>query len=280
MYVPSIAQNKKRMPEGTVIDKRYDEIRYTDEGAFGPMEPLQYWIDIIDSGLSVSDVKLLGINGGTTASAEYNIAIALGVPLGFVEDSGGEAARILRDDDWGAQKMPACLPNDPFTVKTYIGSSKSDMQEEDRDTIARTIHDDYRHSRLSDAQKEDPAMAEWDKLPFDLQSSNRDQADNIGEKLNRIGCTVQKVTTRPVTLMTFTDKEVEIMAEMEHGRWNAERLLKGWTGAEERDHDKKTRPYIVSWSMLPEKVKEWDRRTVRNIPEFLAKVGLEIRREE
>lgn len=29
--------------------------------------------------------------------------------------------------------------------------------------------------------------------------------------------------------MTFTEDEVEIMAEIEHARWNVERLLDGWT---------------------------------------------------
>jgi hypothetical protein len=34
----------------------------------------------------------------------------------------------------------------------------------------------------------------------------------------------------------------------------------------------------VSWTALPEKIKEWDRETVRKIPAFLAKIKLEIRR--
>ncbi|MBA7640533.1 hypothetical protein ES703_48202 [subsurface metagenome] len=41
---------------------------------------------------------------------------------------------------------------------------------------------------------------------------------------------------------------------------------------------KKTSPYLVGWSELPDNVKERDRELVRQIPEFLAKVGLEIHR--
>ncbi len=69
--------------------------------------------------------------------------------------------------------------------------------------------------------------------------------------------------------------EVEIMAEMEHTRWNVEWLLDGWTWGERRDIIKKTSPYLVGWSELPDDVKEWDRQTVRKIPQFLARVGLE-----
>lgn len=67
-------------------------------------------------------------------------------------------------------------------------------------------------------------------------------------------------------------------AEMEHARWTAERLLDGWTWGEERDLLKKTSPYLVPWSALADDVKEWDRESVRRIPESLAKVGLEVHR--
>jgi len=49
------------------------------------------------------------------------------------------------------------------------------------------------------------------------------------DKLHRIGCTVRKVTDRDIVLMAFIEDEIEIMAEMEHTRWNVERLRDGWT---------------------------------------------------
>jgi hypothetical protein len=78
--------------------------------------------------------------------------------------------------------------------------------------------------------------------------------------------------------MTFTEDEIEIMAKMEHARWNEERLRDGWRWGKKRDIIKKTSPYLVGWSELPEDAKERDRQTVRKIPELLAKVGLEIQR--
>ena len=79
--------------------------------------------------------------------------------------------------------------------------------------------------------------------------------------------------------MTFTEDEVEILAEMEHQRWNSDRLLDGWVLGEKKDVEKKTSPYLVPWSELTHDVKEQDRQMVRNIPELLAKVGLEIHRQ-
>lgn len=149
-----------------------------------------------------------------------------------------------------------------------------------RETIARAVHEDYRRARANKSQSQEPPMAEWDELLDYLKESNRQQADHIFKKIHRIGCTIHKVTKRNVTPITFTKDEVEIMAEMEHARWNIERLRNGWQWGEKRDSIKKTSPYLVPWSQLPDKVKEWDRHTVRSIPELLARVGLEVRRDK
>jgi RyR domain-containing protein len=77
--------------------------------------------------------------------------------------------------------------------------------------------------------------------------------------------------------VSFSDDEVEVLAELEHDRWTAERLADGWQpGA--RDVLAKTSPHLVGWSELPEDVKEWDREPMRRIPQLLAGVGLQIRR--
>ena len=63
---------------------------------------------------------------------------------------------------------------------------------------------------------------------------------------------------------------------MEHGRWNAERLLEGWKLGPNRDHDKKISPYLVAWEELPEKIKQYDRDAVKALPEKLREYGYEI----
>ena len=126
---------------------------------------------------------------------------------------------------------------------------------------------------------DEPAMASWEKLPDMFKESNLQQADDIFNELRRISCTVVKTEGREVAKMTFTRDEIEVMAEMEHARWNVERLLDGWKWSTHRDVVKKTSPYLVGWADLPEDLKEWDRETVRKIPEFLAKAGLEVHRQ-
>jgi hypothetical protein len=152
------------------------------------------------------------------------------------------------------------------------------LPKEIRDLLAKEIHEGYRAMKMDGLGSEDPALAEWEKLPVDLKESNAQQADHIFWKLRLINCRSEKPAGRDPVLLEFTGDEVEYLAEIEHGRWNAERLLEGWTWGERKDLVKKTSPYLTSWAALPEEVKEWDRETVRKIPAFLAKFGLEVRR--
>jgi len=163
-------------------------------------------------------------------------------------------------------------------VRAFIGSGSPKLPDDIRQTIARASHEAHRKLQASRQSSEDPAMAEWDALLENLKESNRQQADHIAEKLRQIGCSMHPVAGEEISPMEFTDSEIEIMAEMEHARWTAERLLGGWTWGEERDVLKKTSPYLVPWSALADYVKEWDRESVRKIPESLAKVGLEVHR--
>jgi hypothetical protein len=65
---------------------------------------------------------------------------------------------------------------------------------------------------------------------------------------------------------------------MEHARWNAERLLAGWTLGE-RDTKRHINPYLVPWSELPENIREYDRQAVRKIPALLACIQKKVVRK-
>jgi hypothetical protein len=147
-----------------------------------------------------------------------------------------------------------------------------------REAVGRAIHENYRRDQADRKPADDPAMAEWDALPEHLRESNRQQADHIFEKLRSIGCTVHDAGDGGAELFSFTTDEIELMSEMEHDRWTAERRADGWRPGATRDVLKKISPHLVSWEELPEEVRQWDREPVRRIPELLAGVGLEIRR--
>jgi hypothetical protein len=145
--------------------------------------------------------------------------------------------------------------------------------------LGRAIHEEYvaaQRQRGADPAG-NPALVEWDRLPADLRRSNLDQAADILRKVRTIGCDVERLTDWDADSFAFTDSEVELMARMEHERWMSARLRAGWAhDPGPRDPALKRNPHLVAWESLPEEVREWNRRTVREMPRFLAGVGLQI----
>lgn len=106
----------------------------------------------------------------------------------------------------------------------------------------------------------------WDKLPVALQWSNFYCADSVDIKLRSLGFG----TIRP---MRLTKGQIELLAEVEHNRWNMEKLLLGYrkpTPAEEilcrdkavRKEYKEKRfihPDIRPYCELEERTKGYDR---------------------
>jgi TrkA-N domain/RyR domain len=147
------------------------------------------------------------------------------------------------------------------------------------ETIAHAIHDDYVRQQRCQGQTPgtNPSMVPWHELPETLRNSSRRQAHHIRVKLDAIGCSVQPQNNSASALFQFSDDEIRTLARLEHKRWMDERIADGWSySPEEKSLELKTSPYLISWDNLPESIKEIDRKTVRNLPTFLAKVGFEI----
>lgn len=146
-----------------------------------------------------------------------------------------------------------------------------------RELIARAIHESFRLNQ-KDRDPTDPSIQPWELLREDLKESNRLQADDIPEKLRRITCGFTPVVGRDPVLIEFTTEEIEIMAEAEHDRWNAEKRLTGWTLGDPKNNDLRITPYLVEWKDLPNDIRRWDRDAVKCIPELLARAKFEIYR--
>jgi ppGpp synthetase/RelA/SpoT-type nucleotidyltranferase len=260
------------------IDRRYSETRKTGGSYFSPLEVVDYWSDLIASGVVPASVKLIGIEGEQVSAAEYRIALALGASVGIVEGSGYEAAKLLSDRDWHTSPNLIPLPIDALTVRAFVGPGVPTLEADAREAVAQAIHEEYRETQWRTKLKGDPSMADWIDLADNLKESNRKQADDIVSKLREIGCTMHKAGRGKVRPMHLTDQEVERLGEMEHARWMIERLRDGWHWGPERNMEAKITPYLVPWHMLSAEVKEQDRNAVREIPQYLAQMGIEVRR--
>lgn len=271
-YVPG------SLPAGELIDARYSCVHKTSGTTFSPDEPLQYWTDIVLSGIRPADVKLIGINGGAISSFEYRIAVALGAKTGILRESGRAALDIMRDPDWCKEFNFIPLPRDAQTIRAFVGSGIPELEESEREVLARHIHKEYQKMQMISYKKDrkNRSLYDWGQLDQELKESNRRQADHMLVKLRECGYDIQRVPGRPIAIVSFTHEEIEHLAMMEHGRWNAERLGEGWKLGQKKDLDRRINPYLIPWDQLPEDVKDWDRNTVRKIPEMLAKIGYEV----
>lgn len=261
-------------------DHRYGELRWTDgSGAFSVIEPLQGWVDLVVSGVSPSQVHLLGINGGYIAALEYRLAWGLGAKVAIVRDSGREADVLEQEIKANEFEGMFVLPPDAMTLRAFVhlgAAAPPPLNAIHVERLARILHARYleegRH-RLGDR-----TMREWEYLDDDIQDSNRQKVAYLPQILAAVGCRIAPVAEGEVPAQ-FSDEELEIMGEMEHGRWNVERLSQGWHYARERDPEQRLSPHLVPWDTLDTATQSWDQKGILKFAEVLPEVGMQIVRD-
>ena len=234
-------------PPSASRDPRYNELVETEGDDFTPLEPLQYWMDLIAAGVKPSEVRLLGVNGGRIAAFEFRLALALGATVGVVASSGRAVPDLVQDPDWWDAKNLLSLPPDAMTLRAFVQPGASPLNPDLLDRAAQAVHvrylEDNRHVQP------DPSMLPWEKLREDFKDSNRHQAAYAEAILRKAGYGIRPAQGEGAS-PEFTDEEVELMAEMEHGRWVVERLQEGWRYGSRRDPEKKVSPYLVAANFL------------------------------
>jgi hypothetical protein len=158
------------------------------------------------------------------------------------------------------------------------------FRQEYNEAIARAIHEEFTASRLADSSRRpenDPALRPWEDLREELRESNRQQADHIAIKLRALGCELAESSDPRPAVMQFDCKDIELLSELEHTRWNTERWLAGWRYGTPSDKNIRINEYLVAWNELHDSIKKYDRDTVTKIPALLvfAKPPLKVVRQ-
>jgi hypothetical protein len=146
------------------------------------------------------------------------------------------------------------------------------------EALAKAIHNDFREKRLKEGRT-DSSVLPWEQLDDAFKDSNRQQADHVAIKLQGMGCVKAELDDPRPAVDRFEPGEVELLAEMEHTRWCAERLLADWVLGPS-DKPRRISPYIVPWAALPPEIQEYDRETVRLIPAFMGQIGKKVCRQK
>lgn len=145
------------------------------------------------------------------------------------------------------------------------------------DIIAMTLH--YNHMILNeDCHKSNPSSVKsWEELSEEMKDSTRDQVRHIPSALQKVNFELISVKEKPEAI-TFTEKEVRILAEYEHKRWSLEKKEARWEYGDIFDEEKKTHPLLVTWDNLPSYSKNNIIENVKSWPEILANSYFSIER--
>lgn len=120
--VRTVGYTPAALPENVQLDTRYTEHRRTPGHSFSPLELLQYWADLLASGVPRSEIRLLCLGGGPISAAECQMALAFGVHVGLVEHGEGtEVDRCLAEPPWTGHHGLKRLPADAAKIRAFLG---------------------------------------------------------------------------------------------------------------------------------------------------------------
>ncbi len=144
----------------------------------------------------------------------------------------------------------------PFVspITPSLSGHAGKLVSRDRDKPAAQKHLAYLESQATDASL--PAYRDWSQIEESHVHANRAAADHDAIKLFDL--------KRLKVISNADVATIERLAEVEHKRWCAERLLDGWipAGNGVRDDAKQVHDNLVPWPSLSENTKQKDRDQV------------------
>jgi len=262
---------------------------------FTPMDPLQGWTDLIAFGIKPGDIRLLCYAPGEIARVECAVALALGANVGLVVDKDLAKERSFDSTAWEGSSGLLPLPKDTMTLRAYLQIADAPLSADEKKRLeraARLAHEDY----VKSATPADASFQPWDKLADELKLSNYGQVAYWEKSLHAFGLGIRALTDddklhQPLVMADVLRKSdgggpvtneavdpIRKLAEIEHGRWNVERLSAGWRYAEVKDVAKKLSPWLIPWEKVPDHIQKYDIDAINGLPKKLREAGLELYR--
>ncbi len=140
------------------------------------------------------------------------------------------------------------------------------------DALARTLHNAYLNTQLANgaSPRGNASLISWSELPVHKKKANQHAAAHMDVKLRIANCVALPVDApEPEAVFPPDDLMMELLAQLEHRRWMADKHLAGYSYGEQRDEDRMLHPDLIPWEQLTEADKEKDRANIRQIPRLL-----------
>lgn len=219
-------------------------------------------------------VRVLAVPGDATLWPQLQLLRTLGARIGWLPlASVGVPVPDPERQLLGGAAGVVELPVDRATVRAFLRPSRWPGTDADRDAVAAALHHAYVRRHGAHKPPGDPALRPFAQLSPALQDSNRSVVDDIPAKLAAAGLRLCALADASWPANWPDQATLDLLAEMEHGRWNAERLLAGWE-AGVRDTARFVSPHLKPWDDLDEQTRGWDRDIVCDLPAVLEQAGL------
>jgi voltage-gated potassium channel Kch len=211
-----------------------------------------------------------------------NIALALGVlracNLGLSSEPGGAqwAVPIYMKEDSESEFSRQFAVGDRTKEKdAYLlafGSvervaTRAMILDGALDTGAAMAHNFYQRGLAErghmPAKELEAARRSWSDVAETYRNANRAVADHAMMKLWDLGWQAAPAGVKGETAPEVSNAEIMKVAEMEHARWMAERLMSGWRPGAKRDNKLRVHPNLVPWDQLTDADKAKDADQVR-----------------
>jgi hypothetical protein len=109
-----------------------------------------------------------------------------------------------------------------------------------------------------------PTTVPWPQLAETYRRANIRAAEHLAAKLWSLGLPdftgrlpgagrlpiLSPADRAALAAITPDDPRVQVLAELEHGRWMLDRLLDGWRYGAVRDNAQRIHPLLVPWAQL------------------------------
>ena len=246
---------------------------------------LQAWADILLQGIRPGQVRVLGINGGVLTDFELRLGLALGAVVGVAEDSGRVVKTLLDVRSPCRPEALVPLPTDAATWAAFIRGASQELDrltDQEVERAAQRVHEQLCKDNVTNPEKRDRSVLPWQKLPEAYRGYDRQQVRLAAQILAAVWYDVvpagpdESLDPENPPIPAGYESKLEALAELEHGRLCAERLLDGWRYGPKKDMLRKLSSEIVPWAKLSEATKEHGFDAVRNFPKWLAAAELRI----
>jgi RyR domain-containing protein len=142
------------------------------------------------------------------------------------------------------------------------------------DEMAIALHAHYLAAAKQLGVSSSAAMEAWDALPENLRNANRSSFEHAPILFAAAG--YQIVANQGIKSATPSAADIELMAKVEHRRWMADRIERGWRFGASRDDRLMLHPDLIPYDHLNEGGKQKDRNAVLTLVNIMARQGFSI----